>query len=207
MTKLSRLLAVLALAASVTGAYAWDISITDPYLAGTNIMVVPPVVAAAELSQLPTRGTSVVVTAGAKYKIGSQIIVAAHSGTMTNQTVTTTAYYTNGLPVELAVAQWAATNAIPVYTNIYTVVAPITVPAVGLSGYDGSVRWYRARSPTQEDVRLQLTVPGGTLTLTDGSGSTLAYTAAATVDFLDFEGTLYGTKSVKTNCTAKAMAW
>lgn len=207
MTKLSRLLVMLALAASVTGAYAWDITIEDTYLAGTNIMVVPPVVAATELSQLPVRGTSVVVAAGAKYKIGSQIIVAAHSGTMTNQTSTTTAYYTNGLPVELAAAQWAATNAIPVYTNIYTVVAPITVPAVGLSGYDGSVRWYRARQPAQEDVRMQLTVPAGTLTLSDASGSTLVYATASTVDFLDFEGALYGTKSVATNCTTKAMAW
>ena len=54
---------------------------------------------------------------------------------------------------------------------------------------------------------MQLTVPAGTLTLSDASGSTLVYATASTVDFLDFEGALYGTKSVATNCTTKAMAW
>jgi len=198
---------MLALAASVSGAFAWDLTVSDAYIGGTNIMIVPPVVSTASLAQIPVRATRVVVAAGSPYRIGSQIIVAAHSGAITNSTVTTTGYYTNGYPVSLAVAQWSATNGVSVFTNTCISVAPITVPAVGLSGYDGTVRWYRARTADIDDIRLQLAVAGGVLTLTDSSGSTLDYTAAGTVDFSDFPGALYVHKSATNACSVKAMGW
>ena len=141
MKKLMKMMLMLALAASVTGALAWDVPITATYVAGTNLMILPPVVdASVQWQQYPVRATSVVVNAGARYRIGSQVIVAAHAGTMTNTAVTTTTYYTNGVQVVLAGAQYAATNGIAVYTNTVIAVAPITVPAAGISGYDGSVR-------------------------------------------------------------------
>lgn len=207
MKKLMKMTLLLAFAASVTGALAWDVTVPETNDTATVVMLVPPVVEASELSQIPVRGSNVAVVAGAKYRIGSQVIVAAHAGNMTNTMVTTTAYYTNGIPAVLAAAQWAATNGVPVYTNIYTVLAPISVPAAGLSGYDGSVRWYRARTADQEDVRLQIAVAGGTVSLRDNSGSTLGYAAAATVDFLDFNGALYVYKDATNACSAKAMAW
>lgn len=209
MTRAAQAAIMLAFAASVTGALAWDVSVPATNDTVKTVMAVPPVVDASELTQLPVRATSVVVVAGAKYRIGSQVIVAAHAGTMTNSTVTTTAYYTNGIPVALAAAQYAATNGIPVYTNIYTVVAPISVPAVGMSGYDGTVRWYRARTADQNDIQIQLTYGAGTVKLTDSSGSVFSYTAALAdpQPLYDYKGALYVSMTGIGTNTVSPRAW
>lgn len=209
MKKLMKMMLMLALAASVNGAFAWDLTIPATNAAATTVMIVPPVVDASAWQQIPERSTGVVVAAGARYRIGRQIIVAAHAGTITNVNVTTTSYYTNGVPVVLAGAQWAATNGISVYTNSVTACAPITVPAAGISGYDGTVRWYRVRQASVDDVRMQLTISGSgeTVTFTDGVGSTLDYTATAEKDFADFDGALYVSRVSTNACSIKAMAW
>jgi hypothetical protein len=199
MKKLMKMMLMLALAASVTGALAWDVPIAGTYIAGTNLMILPPVVAASEQwQQYPVRATSVVVNAGARYRIGTQVIIAAHAGTMTNTAVTTTTYYTNGVQVALAGAQYAATNGIAVYTNTVIAVAPITVPAAGISGYDGSVRWYRARTADQDDVKIQIDTTN-TVVLVDGAGNSIRYTATVDKDFPDFGGALYFNALTTTN--------
>ena len=200
------MLLTLALAASVTGALAWDLDVPASNDTETVVMIVPPALASpyAQLAQLPVRATSVVVTAGAKYRIGNQVIVAAHAGTMTNSTTTT--YYTNGVLVDADGEAYAVTNDIAVVTNI--TVAAITVPAKGISGYDGSVRWYRPRELTEDDVRLQLTYSGDdTVTLTDASNGTLTYTASGFIDFQDFLGTLYISQAALGTNSVKAVAW
>lgn len=209
MKKLMKMTLMLAFAASVSGALAWDVAVPATNDTVTTVMAVPPIVAASELSQIPVRGSNVAVVAGSKYRIGSQIIVAAHAGNMTNTMVTTTAYYTNGIAVELAGAQYAATNSTPVYTNIYTVLAPISVPAVGMSGYDGTVRWYRARTADQNDIQIQLNYGAGTVKLTDSSGSVFSYTAAL-VDphpLYDYAGAVYVSMTAIGTNTVSVRAW
>lgn len=198
------------LATLVTGARAYDLTVPKTNATVKVVMLVPPVSAGGDVSQLPVRATSVVVNAGAQYRIGSQVIVAAHAGTMTNTAVTTTTYYTNGFLTALAGAQFAATNGIAVHTNTVIAVAPITVPSQGISGYDGTVRWYRARTPDVENVRLQITVDGNgeSVILTDGGGNTLKYAASVEKDFLDFPGALYVSQSAMTATNSvKVMAW
>jgi hypothetical protein len=133
-----------------------------------------------------------VVAAGAQYRIGRAVIVAAHAGTMTNTVVSTTTITTNGAVVS---------------TNTVAVIAPITVPLSGISGYDGSVRWYRA--PTARDrARLKIVNGGCTVTLSDGAGNTWLNTATATDDgFVGYEGALYVSKNDTNVCTITALSW
>ena len=207
MKKLQMLM-ITVLATLAFGAHAWTLTVPKTNATATTVMVVPPVRSIpADLSMIPERSTNVAVAAGAVYRIGGQLIVAAHAGNITNQQVTTTAYYTNGIAVNLAAAQYAATNSIPVYTNSYTEVAPISVPAFGISGYDGTVRWYRARTAAYDDVRMQITVGGGSVTLTDASGNALVYSTTAEKDFTGFDGTLYISQSDLSTNSVSIMVW
>lgn len=203
---MKKFLILLALAAVSFGALAWDVTVPASNQAVTVLMVVPPVVDTpySGIAQLPVRSTGVVVAAGAKYRIANQVIVAAHAGTITNQLVA--AYYTNGLVVALADAQWAATNGIAVVTNL--AVAPITVPVTGISGYDGTVRWYRARPTNNEDVRLQVVYGGSdTVVLQDSVGDALRYAASGSVDFLDFTGAMYVKQLALGTNSVRVLAW
>ena len=203
---MKKLMLLSALAAFCSGALAWDVTVPATNQTVTVIMAVPPIAETPypALEQLPVRSTGVVVAAGARYRIANQVIVAAHAGTITNQVVTS--YYTNGVVVNLAGAQYAATNGVRVVTNI--VVAPITVPASGLSGYDGSVRWFRARTPAQDDVRLQVNYGGSdTVVLRNSLGDDLYYTASGTVDFADFDGALYVTQLALGTNAVRVLSW
>ena len=206
---MKKLMLLTALATLVSGAYAADITVPATNGTYTTVMVVPPILDTATWAQVPQRGSAVVVNAGSVYRIGRQLIVAAHAGTMTNEMVTVTAYYTNGIAVDLTGAQYAATNATAVYTNSYVTVAPITVPLKGLSIRDGTVEWYRVRSADQDDVKVQLKVggTGSTVTLSDGLGDTLNYTADATVELPDYTGALYISKTSTNVWTAKTLTW
>jgi hypothetical protein len=193
-------LIMLALAASVTGAFAWDLVASASNSVITKTMIVPPVLdSGTSWQQTPVRGTSITVNAGSVYRIGQQLIVAAHAGTMTNGTTSVTTVSTNGAVVT---------------TNTVVSVAAIAVPTVGISGYDGTVRWYRARGTDQRNVYIQATgYQDQSITLTDGAGSTLVYGVPAAAELLKFEtfnGTLYvapTSASVTNTSTVKVMAW
>jgi len=189
-----KLMLAVALAGFVTGAGAWDLTVPETNDTVTTVMIVPPVVVgSANWASYPERGTSVVVTAGARYRIGRQVVVAAHAGTMTNTLVTTTTYTTNGTAIT---------------TNTVSVVAPITVPLQGISGYDGSVRWYRA--PTSRTaLRLKVVNGGCNVTLSDGSGlNTWVNTATAVDDgFAGYQGALYVSKDDTNVCSITALSW
>lgn len=206
---MKKLMLLTALATLVSGAYAADLTVPETNGTYTTVMVVPPILETATWEQVPQRGSAIVVNAGSVYRIGRQLIVAAHAGTMTNTMVTTTAYYTNGVAVVLAGAQWAATNGIAVYTNSYVSVAPITVPIKGLSILDGTVEWYRVRTAEQDDVTVQLDVSGtgSTVTLSDGNGDSLVYSADATVELPDYTGALYISKTSTNVWTSKTLVW
>jgi hypothetical protein len=190
----TKLMLALAFAGLVTGAGAWDLTVPETNAAATTVMIVPPVVDATEnWASYPVRVTNTAVAAGARYRIGNQVIVAAHAGTITNGTVTTTTYTTNGATV---------------VTNTSTVITPITVPLAGISGYDGTVRWYRAPS-SRVATRLKIVNGGCTLTFSDGSGyNTWANTASATDDgFAGYQGALYVSKSGTNACSITAWQW
>ena len=190
---MKKFMVLLTVLAAVGVARAWNITVPETNATVTTLMVVPPVLSGGdEWRQVPERSTGVVVNAGAVYRIGRQLIVAAHAGTMTNSVVSTTTYVTNGTVIA---------------TNVVSVVAPITVPTYGLSGYDGSVRWFRARSARDNDVRIQLAVGGGAVALTSGGGNTLTYTASGTIDFPDYEGSLYVSKNGTEACSAAIFVW
>ncbi|MBM4043560.1 MAG: hypothetical protein FJ279_00450 [Planctomycetes bacterium] len=189
-----KLMLVLAFAGFATGAGAWGLTVPETNATATTVMIVPPVVdAALNWASYPERGTGVVVSAGARYRIGRQIIVAAHAGTMTNTLVTTTTYTTNGAAIT---------------TNTVSVVTPITVPIQGISGYDGTVRWYRA--PSERDaIRLRIVNGGCNVTLTDGSGFNSWVNTATAVDdgFAGYQGPLYVSKDGTNVCTITAFTW
>lgn len=207
MKKLMGFMLALAIVFAATGAFAWDLTVTDANIA-TNIVLVPPIATAdAQWSQYPVRSTGVVVAAGARYRLGRDVIVAAHAGTITNQTVTTTSYFTNGVATTFAGASNAVVAGRAVITNTVIACAPITVPVKGISGYDGTVRWYRARELAEDFVRIQLTIAGGTVTLTDSAGSTLTYTSSGIYDFEGFPGLLYINKSATNAVSARVMDW
>jgi len=190
-----KLMLVLALAGFVTSAGAWDLTVPETNAAATTVMILPPVVDSTQnWASYAERATSVVVSAGARYRIGRQVIVAAHAGTMTNTVVSTTTYTTNGAVIT---------------TNTVTVVAPITVPISGISGYDGSVRWYRA-SPSRDRVRVLLVNTGGcNVTLSDGSGLNTWVKTATGVDdsFIGYQGALYISKETESVCTTSVWQW
>lgn len=191
----AKLLLAVALAGGLaTGAGAWDVTVS-----GTNatqaVLVLPPVVdARLNWDAYPVRATSVVVTAGARYRIGRQIIVAANEGSITNESLSTTTYVTNGTVV--------ATN------TVYTIV-PVTVPITGLSAYDGTVRWARAAA-SRDRARVQVTVGSGcTLVIGNGSGDNLTYSTSAIDDgFVGYEGPLFAYRTGTTNtCTVSVLQW
>jgi hypothetical protein len=190
----TKLMLALAFAGFVTGAGAWDLTVPETNATATTVMVVPPVIdATANWASYPVRVTNTAVAAGARYRIGNQVIVAAHAGTITNGTVSTTTYVTNGVTVA---------------TNTVTVITPITVPLSGISGYDGTVRWYRAPSE-RSAIRLKIVNGGCTITFSDGSGlNTWANTASATDDgFAGYQGALYVSKNDTNVCSVTALQW
>lgn len=190
----AKLMLALALAGFVTGAGAWDLTVPETNATATTVMIVPPVVEASlNWASYPERAVTNVVSAGARYRIGRQVIVAAHAGTITNGTVSTTTYVTNGVVVT---------------TNTVTVITPITVPISGISGYDGTVRWYRAPS-SRTAIRLKVVNGGCNVTFSDGSGlNTWVNTASATDDgFAAYQGPLYVSKDDTNVCTVTAIQW
>lgn len=189
-----KLMLALAIAGFVTGAGAWDLTVPETNDTATTVMIVPPVVnAALSWASYPERGSNVTVAAGARYRIGRQIIVAAHAGTITNETIVTTTYVTNGTVVA---------------TNSVVDLVPISVPLQGISGYDGTVRWYRAPS-SRSVVRLKTVNGGCNVTFSDGSGlNTWVNTATAVDDgFAGYQGALYVSKDDTNVCSVTALQW
>lgn len=188
----------VAVAAAVSAASAADFA-----LATNAVMLVPPCGDySVTWAQLPVRGTGVAVSAGSVYRNGRQAIVAAHAGVMTNSVVAT--YYSGGAAISWAAMTNLAATGGTVVTNY--AVAPISVPATGLSGYDGTVRWHQVRPMGKDYVRLQITVSGGVVTLADSAGDSVAYSSTAEKDFPGFAGALYGSMSAGTN-SVKALVW
>lgn len=196
---IQKLVCVAAVAICALGARAWEVIVPATNDAvSTTVMVVPPVYdPGASWAQLPVRCTSVTVTAGAFYRIGRQVIVAANAGAMTNGYSTTTVVSTNTLGV--------------VSTNTTYAVDAITVPQTGLSDWDGTVRWHRVPS-ARSNIRLRVTVAAGTtVVLSNSSGDEWAYAATADdAGFGDFQGSLYAELTGDgsgTNSTVVAWGW
>lgn len=204
-TKLTADLARAALVAAVAFAAAFGparaAEFTIPATNGTpsSVMVLPPVYNAGPgWAQLPERGTSVVVSAGQIYRIGRRPIVAANAGSITNEAIATTVISTNGTVVS---------------TNTTYAIVAVTVPEVGLSAYDGTVRWMRPHV-ARERTRLRVTVPGteAYVSLTDGVGNTRTYTTTTDDDgFADYQGALYGSLvgeyGTGSNATVSVWSW
>jgi len=187
-------LAILAAVGLTLGASA--VSYTVPAVSNdVAIMIVPPVyVAGAGVLQLPQRTTNATVAAGQIYRIGSLPIVAAHAGVITNGTVSTTTYTTNGLVIT---------------TNTVVRIQDVTVPLEGLSDYDGTVRWMRTVA-SRDRIRLKVTVgdetTGTAVQISDGGFNTWRYTTTASDDgFVGYQRALYVDSDDVVGCTNSAV--
>ena len=161
------------------------------------VMVVPPVIDPALWAGFLPRSAGSVVFAGDKYRVANRIIVAAHSGTVTNTTTVTTVISTN--------------LSVGVMTNSYTNVTFATVPVHGISGYDGTARWYRP-AVVRNHLRLAVSIgsDGGacSVVLSDGEGNDWTYTASAVDDgFVEYQGALYARKTSTNTCSITTMSW
>lgn len=187
-----------ALAIIAFGARAYDFTLATNTTTVASVMVLPPVYdPGLSWAQIPQRTTNASVAAGAYYRVGRQIIVAAHAGTITNGTTSVSTVVTNGAVIS---------------TNTVTSIVAITVPDVGISDYDGTVRWFKV--PASRDrarVRVAISLPdtGATVTLSDGIGNALTYTASASDDgFVNYKRALYASKADATNlCTITVFPW
>lgn len=167
-------------------------------LTTTNVMVLPPIVLDQNLVYAE-RTTSQVVSAGQLVKSGPRLLVAAHSGIVTNGTYTNTVVGTNSF--------------MQCVTNIDVKILPIAVPDSGLSDYDGTVRWYRA--PRQRSrVRLAVSIgsntdyTASTVILSSASGDSWTYSASTIDDGLvGFPDALYARKTSSNDCSIVAWPW
>ena len=171
--------AVAALTAIMAG--AWEVSVLT---GGTNIMIAPPAHSSLAASTVKARSALETISQGEYRRYGAGLIVAAHGGvTCTN------------------VIASIVTNIVGTATNVVTnlVVAPLTVPLYGMSGYDGTndanaVRWYRV--PLSRSVLIiqpTALVTGTVASYVDGNGNKIVEDTLYDKVILEgYNGPLYG---------------
>jgi len=179
--------AVAALTAVLAG--AWEVNVLT---GGTNIMVAPPAHSSIAASTVKARTALETISQGEYRRHGAGLIVAAHGGvTCTN------------------VIASIATNVVGTTTNVVTnmVVAPLTVPLYGLSGYDGTndanaVRWFRIPlSRSALIVQATSLTSGALMNYVDGDGNKIVENTQYVKTILEgYNGPLYG-NSTDTNGT------
>lgn len=175
MKKLTLVTLVMLTAGLVINSSAATFTITQAVTNLNPTMIVPPVDDAPDSwLQVPDRNllanTNKAVTAGQRYRIGRQVIIAANAGNLTTT---------------------LATNVVGSTTNV--TIASVSVPVTGLSAADGTVYWFRLRPATEDYLRLSMTISsGGGVILKDSKGDLIKYATSGTVaDFPAFPGALW----------------
>jgi hypothetical protein len=193
MSTLNKMLVSLtALTLIAANASAGTITIPATCVAGTNIMVLAPVIdpAPGSLANFAARTATNAVPIGGIRRQGSMLIVAAIGGTTsTSMTI--------------------VTNVVGSITNVVTYATPITVPASGLSAADGTVYWMRVPK-VRKNAILNVTVGDGAVTLTtdDGGAIPVASTTTFDTEFANFRKAMYATQSTSTNVnTVSSIEW